>query len=181
MIALPLSYSPGSAGLQGASWEEVAHFYPSGDPIRQIERASIRAFMEQHREHLRGRVLDFGAGKQPYRDLAQGEYVPFEQGDESPEGPFDAIMCNQVVQYLPGLWGYLKAFLDDLRPGGRLLMTYPTNWPEVEASDYGRFTKAGMALLLESVGFTIEAHQMRAQVVLGHNSFALGYGVVCRK
>lgn len=180
MITLPLIFSPvGSTQLHGTWWSEIEHFYP-GDRIRQVERASIRAFMEKYRDCLRGRVLDFGAGAGPYlgpySDLVRGEYVPFEKEEEFPAGMFDAVMINQVMQYVR----YPEACLDGLplRTGGHLIMTYPTNWDEVEESDLWRFTKAGMERLLRATGFRVVAHELRASVSIGNFKFPLGYGLV---
>jgi SAM-dependent methyltransferase len=179
MISLPLTFTP-PRGIHGAAWEQVAPFYPAGDPIRQIERASIRAFMEKHRQYLGGRVLDFGAGTEPYRDLVAGDYVPHEDGRNMPGGFFDAVICNQVLQYLTDPVNILRwGMYASLRAGGHFLLTYAANWDEVEATDYWRFTKAGMERMLREIGFTILAHELRAQVVIGNFKFPLGYGVVC--
>ena len=89
--------------------------------IRAMERASIRAFMEQHKEKLTGRVLDFGAGEQPYRDLVSGEYIPFEGSEiqlmESVQVAFDVIMCNQVLQYVDIPDHTIATFAAVLKPG----------------------------------------------------------------
>lgn len=179
---LPIRYRQGLDGLEGATWQELEAFGPACDPIRQVERASIRAFMEKHQAYLKGRVMDFGAGTQPYKDLVDGEYVPFEKDEPVPGGYFDAVMCNQVLQYVVDpfhalQWGIRAA----LRVGGVLLLTYPTNWDEVEETDLWRFTAHGMARLLENAGFTLMAFERRAEVVIGNFTFPLGYGVVAIK
>jgi SAM-dependent methyltransferase len=148
--------------------------------VRQLERGSIRDFMQRHRQYLKGRVLDFGAGKQPYRDLVDGEYVPYEKGENLPEGEFDALMCNQVVQYLPNPPLQISRFARMLRPGGYLAMTYPTNWDEVEQEDYWRLTRSGMERILGNAGFRILVHERRAEIDLGGFKFPLGYGVVAQ-
>jgi len=184
-VKLPISFFPAADPLErfeGATREEVEPFYRPNDPVRRIERASIRTFMLKHRELLSGCVLDFGAGKQPYRDLVKGEYVPYEPPGELDQERFDAAMCNQVMQYVlnppVALYGIRKA----LKPGGHLLLTYPTNWAEVEATDLCRFTRAGMERLLDGAGFNVIAHELRAEVVVaGTFRFALGYGAVARK
>jgi SAM-dependent methyltransferase len=179
-MKLPLRYFPKVETLTGATWDQIEAYYP-GDRIRQIERASIRMFMEQNREYLRGRVLDFGAGQQPYRALVDGEYVPCEKDWFHIPGVFDTVMCNQVLQYVENPRLALKLFHTLLSYGGHLVMTYPTNWDEVEASDFWRFTQAGMAELLRETGFQIVKHERRAEVVLGNFKFPLGYGVVCTR
>jgi len=143
--------------------------------------------LEQH-EFLRGRVIDFGAGKQPYKDLVDGEYFPIDRsyidgpslGSILAAGPVDAIMCNQVLQYVERPGQMLAQFRAWLRPGGHLVMTYPTNWDEVEASDLWRFTRAGMETLLADARLHLVHHERRAAVELNGFCFPLGYGVVAR-
>lgn len=183
-MELPIIYSPyfqGFTGLSGASYTEIEPFYPYADIIRRVERASIRCFMEKQREHLTGRVLDFGCGTSPYRDLVTGEYTGVDQGDEIPDGPFDTIICNQVVQYLSDVYSYLNMLQCCLRPGGILLLTYPTNWDVVEDTDLHRFTPTGMQQILALAGFHVESQTLRAAVRVANFSFQLGYGAVCRK
>jgi SAM-dependent methyltransferase len=154
----------------------------SADPIRQVERASIRAFMEKHAACLTGRVLDFGAGQQPYRDLVSGDYIPYEKGGHLTGGYVDAVMCNQVLQYVDRPLDILRhGIYSALKPGGHLLLTYPTNWDEVEPTDLWRWTRAGMEQLLRQAGFAILIHERRAEVVLGNFKFPLGYGAVCTR
>jgi SAM-dependent methyltransferase len=139
--------------------------------------------MERNRQYLRGRVLDFGAGKQPYRDLVDGEYIPLEKGDTIPalEATFDCVMCNQVIQYLRHPGSVLDQFHDWLvLGGGHLVMTYPSNWDEIEADDLWRFTKMGMELMLKRASFEVMVHDRRAEIDLNGFKFPLGYGVVAR-
>lgn len=162
------------------------------DRYRDAERASIRAFMVKHRGLLDGMIMDFGAGTQPYRDLCNPEavYVPIEKSDALPRGRgenavrFDAIMCNQVLQYIERPENLLGYFHRVLKPEtGRLVMTYPTNWPEVEIEDLHRFTMAGMDRLLSQAGFVILDHQARACITGeadSHFKLYFGYGVVAR-
>jgi len=189
MITLPITYSYGGLGndtLQGADWADLTQYGSATDPIRQIERASIRTFVEKHKHLLTGRVLDFGAGKpgtcrqpQPYRDLVAGEYVPIDEGDGMPHGMFDAVLFTQVIQYLPHASLNIQAF-DSLKQGGWLVMTYPTAWSDGDC-DLFRFTRTGMAVLLERAGFHVSEHVVRARVMVGSFEFSLGYGVIARK
>ena len=192
--------------------------------LRDLEHYSIHAFVKQAASegYLSGRVLDYGCGKQPYRDIVEeagGEYFGHDFPDypastvseiilDSSENWFeeewDAILCTQVVQYIP-IWvdhggdlGESNPLFTDLYSmyaaldarSGYLVMTYPTHWPEVEAEDFYRFTKAGMERLLTDAGFTIVMHQRRETFygidnvkMIGEvfaDEFALGYGVVAR-
>jgi hypothetical protein len=184
--------------------------------LRDIESASIRAFVQRAADegYLSGRVLDYGCGKQPYRDIVEGagaEYVPYDrrefpgnvggedvgpslEGVAGDEVRFDAILCTQVIQYIPPevlLWApsefdWMSAALKSAR--GHLVLTYPTNWPEVEPEDLHRFTKAGMERLLTEAGFKIVKHERRADFYIAASPgggwtddvFATGYGVICR-
>ena len=185
--------------------------------LRTIERESIRAFVQSAADdgYLDGRVLDYGCGKQPYRDIveaADGEYVGFDReffpgnvsaedigslDKESPEEGtgFNAILCTQVVQYIPMAEFPAGEFLSFLKwlivDHGYLVMTYPTNWPEVEPEDLHRFTKAGMERLLTEAGFEIVRHEQRGRHIFfavpgghylnhGRGEIALGYGVIAR-
>lgn len=161
----------------------------NNDTIRALDRSSIRGFMERQRGYLRGRVLDFGCGApgtcltpQPYRDLVEGEYVGWDIAAPVPiSGKFNAVMCNQVLQYVANVTDALNSFREWIVPGGYLVMTYATNWDEVEVSDLWRFTKSGMSVLLAQACFTVLRHERRAEVDLNGFKFPIGYGVVAQK
>ena len=120
--------------------------------LRELERASIRRFLEDHRSLFSGsRVLDYGCGAQPYRQLileagglyrwwdVEGlpghvagerepdEFVPKPRGQE-----FEVVVCTQVIQFVPDIRALFEDFIRMLVPGGTLLLTGPTNWPVVE-------------------------------------------------
>lgn len=161
----------------------------TGTAIRALERTSIRDFMAAHRQYLRGRVLDYGAGKQPYKDLVEGVYVAWDPAysslhiDKMEDASFDAVMCNQVIQYEitpPLIFSNCSRVL---KSGGYLVMTYPTNWDEVanDDDDYFRFTKKGIEYLLIDDHFHILHHTLRASISFPGFSFPLGYGVVAQR
>lgn len=162
--------------------------YWNSHTIRDLEKRSIEQFVKENGCYLKGRVLDFGAGKpgtcakpQPYKEYISGEYWPMDKDDVFPGGQFDAILCTQVLQYLPDFVEAFNMFAHWLKPGGHLVITYPTNWDEVESTDLFRFTQAGMTRLIEYSGLVILKHDRRAQIELGNFKFPLGYGVVARK
>lgn len=184
---LPLTYAPPN-NVFGATPTELAKFYDSTDPIRQIEIAGIAEFVRLHSELLTGRVLDFGCGKpgtcrnpQPYRHLIHGEYVGVDVGDTVPDGPYDAILCTEVLAYVLDPRGAIFEFYRLLRPGGALVITYTSAWPENEASSLWRFTKAGMAHLLKHGGFDKLGHMLLSEIKVAGNRFALGHGHVAMR
>lgn len=166
----------------------------SAGALRDRDRASIRAYLEQHADLLTGRVLDFGSGKQPYRDVVErvgGVYVPFDRTDfpastaehdeQIPVGPFDAVICNQVVQYLDNPVRVLADLRRMMTPGAYLLMTGPTNWPIVEREDLWRFTPAGITRMLDGAGWVeIEAEQREVFVAECDARWPIGFQVKAR-
>lgn len=179
--------------------------------LRDLERASIRDFLAGQSEHLAGRTLDYGCGKQPYRDLVTGDYCAWDSpkfagsvvGEREripnhvylpswtelrlhpeafPESKFDAIICTQVIQYVGNPLAFLR---DRLRPlltkDGRLLLTGPTNWPVVEKEDLWRFTVPGITALLEEAEFQVEVVYERASVDFQGERWPIGWAAVAKR
>lgn len=160
-LVLAQQFNPGIFGL----W--VNPFYHARRGLyREIARAAPQ---------LDGRVLDVGCGYKPYRHLFQcREYVGLEiDSTESrarkqadffydgnrfpfPDGTFDGVICNQVLEHVfeP------KRFLDEigrvLKPEGKLLLTVPFVWDEHEQPwDYARYSSFGLQHLLKESGFEV--------------------------
>lgn len=177
-------------------------FHPSNginnDSVRVLERQTIYDFVAGCSEQLTGLVLDYGCGTMPYRDLvdeAGGTYRGYDRPHypgavmSGPIGstPFqvdnqwDAILCTQVVQYIPRPLDLLRQFRFALRAGGHMILTGPTNWAEVEPGDLSRFTLAGARHFVSEAGFVIERADRRAGVNVNGFELSLGYGILARK
>lgn len=158
--------------------------------LRDIERASIRQFLTDHQHLLTGRVLDYGSGKQPYRDIVEsagGKYVPFDlvglpgscAAEDSPhgwEGHYDAVVLTQVAQYLEDPEGILYEIWLLLRErGGVLLATGPVNWPIVEKDDLRRYTPEGFHRVLDEAGFRNIDVRERAHVDFQGERWCIGW------
>jgi len=121
------------------------------------------------------RVLDAGAGEQPYRDLfahctyeaadfekvdkpyAQSTYVCDRAAIPVEDGRFDAVAFNQVMEHLPEPLRALKELHRVLKPGGRMICTAPLFYEEHEQPyDFYRYTQFGFRHLFESAGFEVE-------------------------
>jgi 2-polyprenyl-3-methyl-5-hydroxy-6-metoxy-1,4-benzoquinol methylase len=163
----------------------------TGSEIRSYQRQELSTFVSAQ-DYAGKRVLDYGCGAAPYRLIVEDgggrwngynrSYYPGgAQVDLGPAEPleqeWDLILCTQMLQYVPAPSDLLADFRKALSPGGRLVLTYATNWPEVETEDLFRFTRSGMELLLS--GWSIEAHVALGEIPFGdHETLALGYGVV---
>jgi SAM-dependent methyltransferase len=163
--------------------------FASYDAVRKIERWSIREFMREQSAagYLKGKVLDYGCGKQPYKGLVDGEYIPYSPCTDTTQSlallysKCDAVICNQVTQYVQDVPVMLKHFRNLLRPEGKLVLTFATNWDEVEQGDLHRFTARGMELMLNASEFNVLVRVRRAEVTHGLFRFPLGYGMVCKR
>jgi|SRR4030095_359752 len=149
----------------------------------KLDNQSTIDFMHSCKKYLKGRVLDFGAGKQPYKNFVSGKYEPYDPKYNIllPQGTFDCIICNQVFQYISTPKATLTMLKTILNKGGYLVVTYSTNWDEVEHNDYHRFTFMGMRNLFKNADFKIITHRERASFEFEDFKLVMGYGIVGRK
>lgn len=122
-----------------------------------------------------GRVLDAGAGDQKYRHLfahCAYETADFEQVDKRyarstyvcdlaqipvPDGTFDAVVFNQVMEHLPEPLAALKELRRVLKPGGRMICTAPLFYEEHEQPyDFFRYTQFAWRRLMDTAGLRID-------------------------
>jgi SAM-dependent methyltransferase len=162
---------------------------PSGDALNHVspglaafvsecpnERSTILDFMLQISAELapETRLLDVGAGEQPYRELF--EHVNYVTSDWANSvhpgarnvdviGPaddlpiddcsFDAIVCTQVLEHVAEPARVLREMHRLLVPDGLLYLTLPLAWElHEEPFDFYRYTRYGISHLLRANGFT---------------------------
>ena len=127
---------------------------------------------------LKGRVLDFGCGAKPYKELFtnaetyigldievsghehtnehidvyyDGKIIPFDNKS------FDNIFATEVFEHIFNIDEVLPEINRVLKTGGLLLITCPFVCPEHEKPyDYARYTSFGIKHLLEKHGFSIK-------------------------
>ena len=161
----------------------------TGNEIRAQQRQHIIDFLAN--VDFAGRVLDYGCSNGPYRNIVEsrngkwhgynrGHYPGGSKDNIGPDNPlgekWDVILCTQMLQYVPDPpW-----LLDDFRGcSRRLVLTFATNWPEVEPEDLWRFTRTGMERMLTETGWQPVLMQQLGAVQFGDREWcALGYGVV---
>jgi SAM-dependent methyltransferase len=109
-------------------------------------------------------VLDIGGRIQPYRTLLPGtryvavdlrltplvnvianaERIPFLSQE------FDLVLCTQMLEYAPDPGLVLAEIHRVLKPGGRLLLSVPSVFPQEAEEDRWRFLPAGIRQLLSA-------------------------------
>jgi SAM-dependent methyltransferase len=144
------------------------------NPFYFARRELLRAVKALAPE-IGGRVLDIGCGSRPYESLvAAREYIGLELDTPEnrrtkkadffydgytlpfPDGSFDAVICNQVLEHVFEPDAFVREIARVLRGDGRLLLTVPFVWDEHEQPrDYGRYSSFGLAALLSRNGLRV--------------------------
>jgi SAM-dependent methyltransferase len=114
-------------------------------------------------------VLDVGCGEQPYRAMLgpSCRYIGIDVEARHPEtlaieperpwpiaGPFDVILCTQVIEHVVDMRNFCREIDRVLAPGGKLLLSVPLLYPVHDTHDYRRLTPTGVAQLFP--GWQIE-------------------------
>jgi SAM-dependent methyltransferase len=126
--------------------------------------------------YLRGRLLDIGCGRKPYRQLL-GPYVDEHVGLDHAESQhsleevdligsayaipaddaaFDSVICTAVLEHLEEPYDALAECLRVLRSGAYAIYTAPFIWHiHEEPRDFYRYSEFGLRYLFEKAGFDI--------------------------
>lgn len=139
-------------------------------------RTELLRSVAKHANNLTGRLLDFGCGSKPYKDLfAVNEYIGVDfineghpHDDEQidvyydgktipfPDNSFDSILSSEVFEHIFNLPEILDELNRVLKPGGKILITCPFVWKEHELPhDYARYTLFALTDLLEKKNFKV--------------------------
>lgn len=138
-------------------------------------RRELERYISENKESLRGtRVLDFGCGEMPYRELFEAveisEYLradlPGQADGEIVIGPdgripeygasFDVVISLQVLEHVPDPSAYLAECRRLLKEGGLLILSTHGIWRyHPHPLDYWRWTAAGLKKTVADQGFSL--------------------------
>ena len=145
--------------------------------LADLQLLTIFRFLLLPLNACKGRVLDVGAGEAPWRDLMplevdyvgvdadlSGEFgmrrqsnIIYYDGKRLPyeDCSFDYVLCTEVLEHVPDPFAFLTDLQRVLRQGGTLILTVPWSARLHHLPyDYGRFTRFGLAALLNATSFT---------------------------
>jgi SAM-dependent methyltransferase len=127
--------------------------------------------------YIRGRLVDIGCGRKPYRDM-MAPYVTEHVGVDQPqsmhgtdavdllgtayaipaeEATFDSAICTAVLEHLEEPEQAIRECFRVLKPGGVAVYTVPFIWHlHEEPRDFFRYSKHGLKYLFEKAGFQME-------------------------
>jgi SAM-dependent methyltransferase len=133
---------------------------------------NTREFLEYCKPHIKGKVLDLGAGTAKYRDIIKNTAVSYVAFDKFPgpnidvvgdihetgltSGSFNTIICTQVLEHVPVPWLAAKEIKRLLDNDGICIVTTPfMQASHADPHDFYRFTTDGIAQIFLMEGFEI--------------------------
>lgn len=156
---------------------------PGRERLWHFQWLAVRDLHRDLREVLggvRGVLLDFGCGMQPYRRFLApsvsyvGADIEARPGVEAvtiePGGPmpfasdrFDAVLCTQVFEHVADLDPVVAEIARVLKPGGRLILSVPFIFQlHGRPHDYRRLSEYGVRQVL--AGFEVEEVRLQGAV-----------------
>lgn len=150
-----------------ACMEERQYFSPA---CYTTYRATLPMLMD----HLCGKCIDAGCGDMPYRSSISGWVDRYDSIDLQQRGAdltfrgdiqdmhmicagsYDSALCLEVLEHVPDPGRAVRELHRILKHGAKLVCSVPhLSRLHEEPQDYYRFTRYGLAHLLESAGFRI--------------------------
>lgn len=97
----------------------------------------------------------------PWREYEALHFPDFDLCDPRPAGPYDVVICEQVLEHVIDPFLAATSLAALCRPGGRVIVSTPFlvkqhELPLFAMYDYWRFTPRGLRHLLESAGLVVE-------------------------
>lgn len=147
-----------------------------------LEQGTLQKALASAAPQASGRLLDVGCGDKPYESLFKPfvsahvgvDFAPTYNGSENEkksradkiydgdalpfeDGEFETVLCTQVLEHTPRPEALIAECARVMRPGGRLIVTVPFSFRiHSEPHDFFRYTKYGLASLMEARGLEVE-------------------------
>lgn len=139
-------------------------------------RRNLHLGIKHFAPKLTGKLLDFGCGRKPFRNLFSvteyvgldieqsghdhsnseidvfydGKHIPFETET------FDSLFCSEVFEHVFNPDEVLPEIHRVMKKGALAIITVPFSWNEHEVPyDYARYSSFGITHLLEKNGFKV--------------------------
>ena len=141
-----------------------------------IIRSLLHKKIKQNSHYIKGKILDFGCGRKPYKNLFKyDEYIGLDieksghdHKDENidiyydgitipfEDSYFDSIFSSESFQCIFDINNILKELSRVCKKDGYVLITVPFMWEENEAPyDSSRYTSFGLKYLFEKHNFKV--------------------------
>ncbi len=136
-----------------------------------IHLADIRLFLEPYTTEHFGRLLDYGCGGSPYREIFKADkyiradyvdcgnldcLIPSDGKLAFPDNSVDTVLSTQVLEHVFSPRTYLEEAFRVLKPGGKLVLTTHGVWEDHGCPyDFRRWTYDGLRRELEEAGFAV--------------------------
>ena len=155
-------------------------------PVFYAQYASVLPAL---RTYARGRLIDLGCGTAPFADLIADQVSVYHGMDLWPRSPrtvlaadiqqlamirdetYDTAISLEVLEHVPAPWLAVDEIYRILKPGAHFILTVPhlSRLHDVP-HDYYRYTRYGIAFLLQRSGFEIVTIEEKAGLAtfLGH-------------
>jgi peptidoglycan/xylan/chitin deacetylase (PgdA/CDA1 family)/SAM-dependent methyltransferase len=120
-----------------------------------IDRIFIENFLQQHAEHIRGKVLEIGDARYTSKfgsSVVQSDVLDIDPTNQRAniiadlqnapninDGIYDCIILTQVLQYVDDVHAAVRTLHRILKPGGTLLLTVPGITPAFPGPPYERW------------------------------------------
>ena len=133
----------------------------------------IEASLLQCKGVVRGKLLDVGCGRKPYKDTYFSNAISYTGVDyvtatsqpdivgsaldlPVPAQSFDTVVSTELLEHVPEPLRALREMYRVLKPGGHLILSAPMYWPRHEIPhDYFRYPYDGLLYLIDESGFEL--------------------------
>ena len=157
--------------------------------IKKEALESIAEFITENKKYLsKGDILDFGAGNGGYKKFVDGNYFPYDPNYEEHNvltiRRYDGILCAHVLQCIFDPGEQLKRLYRMLVDDGYLVLTYNSNWYEIENNNYAewyRFTRKAVEKMAKEAEFEIIESKALNSIDFTDFKFDITCGIVLKR